>query len=111
MDVTKSTEKYEFAQTRYDQMVYRRSGRSGLKLPAISLGAWETFGGYRDAEVARACIMRAFDLGITHFDFANNYGHPPGNAEIVCGRALKELPRDEIIIATKAGFPMWSGPY
>jgi L-glyceraldehyde 3-phosphate reductase len=61
--------------------------------------------------VARECITRAFDLGITHFDFANNYGHPPGNAELVCGRALKELPRDEILIATKAGFPMWSGPY
>jgi len=80
-------------------------------LPAISLGAWETFGGYRDADVARACITRAFDLGITHFDFANNYGKPPGNAEIVCGRALAELPRDELIIATKAGFPMWPGPY
>jgi L-glyceraldehyde 3-phosphate reductase len=101
----------EPAKDRYEHMQYRRVGKSGLKLPAISLGAWETFGGYRDAEVARACILRAFDLGITHFDFANNYGHPPGNAEIVCGRALKELPRDEIIIATKAGFPMWSGPY
>jgi len=101
----------EAAKDRYEKMQYRRAGRSGLKLPAISLGAWETFGGYRDADVARACITRAFDLGITHFDFANNYGHPPGNAEIVCGRVLKELPRDEIIIASKAGFPMWSGPY
>lgn len=96
---------------RYEKMQYRACGKSGLKLPAISLGAWETFGGYRDAEVARACITRAFDLGVTQFDFANNYGHPPGNAELVCGKVLKELPRDEIIIATKAGFPMWSGPY
>jgi L-glyceraldehyde 3-phosphate reductase len=92
-------------------MQYRHCGRSGLKLPAISLGAWETFGGYRDAEVARDCLTRAFDLGITHFDLANNYGTPPGNAELVCGRVLKELPRDEILIATKAGFPMWPGPY
>jgi L-glyceraldehyde 3-phosphate reductase len=96
---------------RYDSMKYRRCGRSGLQLPAISLGSWETFGGYRDEAVARACITRAFDLGITHFDFANNYGVPPGNAESVCGRVLKDLPRDELIIATKAGFPMWQGPY
>ena len=101
----------EPAKDRYEKMHYRRAGRSGLKLPAVSLGAWETFGGYRDADVAQACITRAFDLGITHFDFANNYGHPPGNAEIVCGRILNGLPRDEIIIATKAGFPMWGGPY
>src|SRR5690242_15464177 len=94
------------AKDRYERMPYRPVGKSGLKLPAISLGAWETFGGYRDAKVARACITRAFDLGITHFDFANNYGRPPGNAEIVCGRALSELPRDEIIIASKAGFPI-----
>lgn len=99
------------AKDRYSKMQYRQSGRSGLKLPAISLGAWETFGGYRDAAVAKECIARAFDLGITHFDFANNYGKPPGNAELVCGRVLNELPRDEIIIATKAGFPMWGGPY
>ncbi len=96
---------------RYENMKYRFCGKSGLKLPAISLGAWETFGGYRDEAVARECITRAFDLGITHFDFANNYGKPPGNAEIVCGRALKDLPRDELIIATKAGYPMWPGPY
>jgi L-glyceraldehyde 3-phosphate reductase len=96
---------------RYDSMKYRRCGRSGLQLPAISLGSWETFGGYRDEAAARACITRAFDLGITHFDFANNYGAPPGNAELVCGRVLKDLPRDELIIATKAGFPMWLGPY
>lgn len=92
-------------------MQYRRCGNSGLRLPAISLGAWETFGGYRDETVARACIQRAFDLGITHFDFANNYGKPAGNAELVCGRILHDLPRDELIIATKAGYPMWPGPY
>ncbi len=101
----------EPAKDRYERMKYRRAGRSGLKLPAISLGAWETFGAYRDADVARACITRAFDLGITHFDFANNYGHPPGNAESVCGQVLRDMPRDELIIATKAGFPMWPGPY
>ena len=99
------------ADDRYERMAYRRCGRSGLKLPALSLGAWETFGGYRDGAVARQCFMRAFDLGITHFDFANNYGHPPGNAEKVCGEILRELPRDEIIVSTKAGFPMWPGPY
>ena len=96
---------------RYEQMVYRRSGSSGLKLPAISLGAWETFGGSHDEYVAGECIKTAFDLGINHFDFANNYGHPPGNAELVCGAILRELPRDEITIATKAGYPMWPGPY
>lgn len=99
------------AADRYAHMPYRRVGRSGLRLPAISLGAWETFGGYRDASVSRECITRAFDRGITHFDFANNYGHPPGNAEEVCGRILRELPRDELILSTKAGYPMWPGPY
>lgn len=99
------------AADRYDKMLYRRCGRSGLLLPAISLGAWETFGGYKDEQVARDCIVRAFDLGITHFDFANNYGKPPGNAELVCGKILKELPRDEIIISSKAGYRMWPGPY
>jgi L-glyceraldehyde 3-phosphate reductase len=102
----------EFDPGRYDgRMLYRRCGRSGLMLPAISLGGWETFGGYRGAEVARQCLLRAFDLGITHFDFANNYGKPPGNSEIVCGRVLKELPRDELIISSKAGYRMWPGPY
>src|SRR5215471_10038375 len=100
-----------FASDRYDRMQYRRCGRSGLLLPAVSLGAWETFGGYRDAEVARACMFRAFDLGITHFDFANNYGTPPGNAELVCGRIIKEMPRDELVISSKAGYRMWPGPY
>ena len=91
----------EFAADRYDRMQYRRCGRSGLMLPAISLGAWETFGGYRGPEIARECLFRAFDLGITHFDLANNYGTPPGNAEIVCGRIIKEMPRDELIISMK----------
>ena len=101
----------EFASDRYDTMQYRRSGRSGLLLPAISLGAWETFGGYRDAEVAKECLFRAFDLGITHFDLANNYGTPSGNAEIVVGKIIKEMPRDELIISSKAGWEMWPGPY
>jgi L-glyceraldehyde 3-phosphate reductase len=82
-----------------------------LKLPQISLGAWETFGGYRGPEIARDCIFGAFNLGITHFDLANNYGRPPGRAEMVVGRVLCELPRDEMIVSTKAGFPMWPGPY
>jgi L-glyceraldehyde 3-phosphate reductase len=99
------------AEDRYEAMTYRRCGASGLRLPAISLGAWETFGGYRDADVARQCLLRAFDLGVTHFDFADNYGRPPGNAETVCGAILAELPRDELVISTKAGFPMWPGPY
>ena len=101
----------EFAQNRYDTMLYRRCGRSGLKLPAISLGAWETFGGYRAEEVARECLYRAFDLGITHFDLANNYGRPPGNAEVIVGKILRDMPRDELIISTKAGYYMWPGPY
>ncbi|MGB8354112.1 MAG: aldo/keto reductase [Chthoniobacteraceae bacterium] len=100
-----------FSTTRYDKMIYRKCGRWGLKLPAISLGAWETFGGYRGEEVARECMFRAFDLGITHFDLANNYGRPAGNAEIVVGHVLKEMPRDELIISTKAGYGMWPGPY
>src|SRR5207248_779093 len=100
-----------FEPNRYDgRMAYRRCGRSGLLLPAISLGGWETFGGYRGADVARQCLTRAFDLGITHFDFANNYGTPPGNSELVCGRVLKDLPRDELTIANKAGYRMWPGP-
>jgi L-glyceraldehyde 3-phosphate reductase len=102
---------YAPAENRYDQMLYRRCGRSGLLLPAVSLGAWETFGGYKDEQVAREVIYRAFDLGVTHFDFANNYGKPPGNAELVCGQILKTMPRDEMIISSKAGYRMWPGPY
>jgi L-glyceraldehyde 3-phosphate reductase len=101
----------EPAPDRYERLTYRRCGRSGLVLPPISLGAWETFGGYRDEEVARQCILRAFDRGVTHFDFANNYGRPAGNAELVCGRVLQALPREELVISSKAGFPMWPGPY
>jgi len=102
---------HEFSPTRYDSMPYCKCGKWGLKLPAISLGAWETFGGYRGEETARECMFRAFDLGITHFDLANNYGRPPGNAESVVGRIVKEMPRDELIISTKAGYHMWTGPY
>ena len=96
---------------RYDAMPFRQCGQSGLKLPAISLGAWETFGGYIGQDVARDCIFRAFNAGVTHFDLANNYGKPPGRAETVVGRVLRELPREEVIVSTKAGFPMWPGPY
>jgi L-glyceraldehyde 3-phosphate reductase len=92
-------------------MAYRRCGASGLQLPVLSLGAWETFGGYRGSDVARQCIFGAFNLGITHFDLANNYGQPPGQAETVVGAILAELPRDEITVSTKAGFYMWPGPY
>jgi L-glyceraldehyde 3-phosphate reductase len=102
---------HNFSAQRYDQMIYRKCGRWGLKLPAISLGAWETFGGYRGEETARECMFRAFDLGITHFDLANNYGKPPGNAEITVGKILKEMPRDELIVSSKAGYTMWAGPY
>lgn len=108
---TASEQPHTFAEERYERMRYRRCGASGLRLPAISLGAWETFGGYRGEEVARACLFRAFDLGITHFDLANNYGTPPGNAETVVGKVLREMPRDELIISSKAGYRMWAGPY
>ncbi len=101
----------QFDSARYDSMQYRRCGASGLKLPAISLGAWETFGGYRGESEARECLFGAFDLGITHFDLANNYGTPPGNAEIVCGKIIRDMPRDELIISSKAGYYMWAGPY
>jgi L-glyceraldehyde 3-phosphate reductase len=102
---------HAFAADRYERMQYRRSGRSGLQLPAISLGAWQTYGGYRDAEVARECMYAAFDLGITHFDLANNYGTPPGNAEVIVGEIVRTMPRDELIISSKAGYRMWPGPY
>jgi len=99
---------------RYDSMQYRRSGRSGIKLPAVSLGLWHNFGGVDNFENSRAMLRRAFDLGITHFDLANNYGPPYGSAEETFGRILKKdfLPyRDELIISTKAGWDMWPGPY
>ncbi|MDQ6622140.1 MAG: aldo/keto reductase, partial [Verrucomicrobiota bacterium] len=98
-------------ETRYDKMPFRACGRSGLQLPILSLGAWETFGGYVGPEQARGCIFRAFNLGITHFDLANNYGTPVGRSEIIVGRTLREMPRGELIVSTKAGFPMWPGPY
>src|SRR5919199_6950026 len=99
---------------RYEQMRYRRCGRSGLKLPEISLGLWQNFGDERPLEHSRAIIRRAFDLGITHFDLANNYGPPYGSAERVFGRIMADdlRPfRDELVISTKAGYDMWPGPY
>lgn len=99
---------------RYERTPYRRCGRSGLLLPAISLGLWHNFGDDRPLDVQRAILRRAFDLGVTHFDLANNYGPPYGSAEINFGRILREdlAPyRDEIIISTKAGYDMWPGPY
>src|SRR5213596_1236614 len=99
---------------RYVRMPYRRTGRSGLLLPAISLGLWQNFGGDRPIETGRAILRRAFDLGITHFDLANNYGPPYGSAEETFGRILAEdlRPwRDELVISTKAGYDMWPGPY
>lgn len=102
------------AGNRYETMIYKRCGRSGLKLPVISLGLWHNFGGVDTFENARAIIRRAFDLGVTHFDLANNYGPPPGSAEETFGSILrKDLRpfRDELIISTKAGYDMWPGPY
>ncbi|MGW0666649.1 aldo/keto reductase [Streptomyces sp. NPDC002746] len=99
---------------RYQDMPYRRTGRSGLKLPALSLGLWHNFGGDRTPETQGQILRRAFDLGITHFDLANNYGPPPGSAETAMGRALATdfaRHRDEIIVSTKAGYLMWDGPY
>jgi L-glyceraldehyde 3-phosphate reductase len=106
---------YVAAPTRYENAeFYRRCGRSGLKLPALSLGLWHNFGAVESYTNARALVLRAFDLGITHFDLANNYGPPPGSAEQTFGRILSEdlAPyRDELIISTKAGYDMWPGPY
>ncbi|QGY57354.1 L-glyceraldehyde 3-phosphate reductase [Pantoea agglomerans] len=99
---------------RYQQMEYRRSGRSGIKLPAISLGLWHNFGDSTRVDNSRELLRHAFDLGITHFDLANNYGPPPGSAEENFGRIMREdfrAHRDELIISTKAGYTMWQGPY
>jgi L-glyceraldehyde 3-phosphate reductase len=101
----------DFKPDRYDKMQYRSCGKWGLKLPVISLGGWYTIGGYEPVYEAKKCIYAAFDNGITHFDFANNYGIPAGNGEIVGGQILRDLPRDEIIISSKAGYYMWPGPY
>ena len=105
---------YVPAADRYETMRYRRCGRSGIKLPEMSLGLWQNFGEERPLEHSRAIIRRAFDLGITHFDLANNYGPPYGSAERVFGRLMADdlRPyRDELIISTKAGYDMWPGPY
>jgi L-glyceraldehyde 3-phosphate reductase len=108
------TNVYVAKEKRYDAMQYRRCGRSGIKLPAVSLGLWHNFGGLDNFENARAMLRRAFDLGVTHFDLANNYGPPYGSAEETFGQIFKKdfLPyRDELIISTKAGWDMWPGPY
>src|SRR6478672_6284275 len=100
--------------SRYDVQPYRRCGRSGLKLPAVSLGFWHNFGDDKPLETQRAVARRAFDLGVTHFDLANNYGPPYGSAEVNAGRILAEdfKPyRDELVVSTKAGWDMWPGPY
>jgi L-glyceraldehyde 3-phosphate reductase len=105
---------YAPAEDRYDRMLYRRTGRSGLLLPAISLGFWWNFGHDRPLETSRAIVRRAFDLGVTHFDLANNYGPPYGSAEETFGKLLEQdlRPfRDELVISTKAGYDMWPGPY
>ena len=102
------------AHDRYDTMTYRRCGHSGLRLPAVSLGLWQNFGATRPFETSRAILRRAFDLGITHFDLANNYGPPYGSAEETIGRVMASdfrAHRDELIISTKAGYDMWPGPY
>ena len=105
---------YVASEQRYDTMQYRRCGRSGVRLPAISLGLWHNFGEVDNFENGRAMVRRAFDLGITHFDLANNYGPPPGSAESNFGEILRldlKPHRDELIVSTKAGWDMWPGPY
>jgi L-glyceraldehyde 3-phosphate reductase len=105
---------YAAAEDRYTKLPYRRSGRSGLQLPAVSLGLWQNFGDEAPVSTQRAILRRAFDLGVTHFDLANNYGPPYGSAEINFGRIFREdfRPyRDELVISTKAGYDMWPGPY
>ncbi len=108
------TPAYQPEEARYEQMQYQRCGRSGLLLPRISLGLWHNFGGVDPFENGRAILRRAFDLGVTHFDLANNYGPPYGTAEETFGKAMQKdlLPfRDEMVISTKAGWDMWPGPY
>src|SRR5690625_4677643 len=105
---------YIASEERYDNMIYNRVGDSGLKLPAISLGLWNNFGDVDLFSKSRSIVRRAFDLGITHFDLAHNYGPPPGSAEETFGRMIEQdlRPyRDEIIVSTKAGYEMWDGPY
>ena len=102
------------APDRYENMQYRHCGKSGLRLPALSLGLWHSFGHVQPLDAQRALLRKAFDLGITHFDLANNYGPPAGSAEENFGRLLREdfaAYRDELVISTKAGYDMWAGPY
>jgi L-glyceraldehyde 3-phosphate reductase len=108
---TADAEQTAFAEDRYKQIPYRRCGRSGLQLPVISLGFWQSLGEPGMEETCRQVCYYAFDHGVTHFDLANNYGPPPGNSELVVGRILKDMPRDELVISTKAGYWMWPGPY
>jgi L-glyceraldehyde 3-phosphate reductase len=96
---------------RYDSMLYRRCGRSGLRLPAISFGLWQGTGSYVDDAASRDMVHTAFELGITHFDLANNYGNPAGASEELFGRILRGMPRNELLISSKAGYAMWPGPY
>lgn len=106
--------KKNFSKTRYERILYRRCGRSGLQLPVVSMGLWHNFGDVDDFQTAKDIIFKSFDLGITHFDLANNYGPPPGSAEINFGKILKKEMhsyRDEMIISSKAGYYMWEGPY
>ncbi|MEV8453970.1 L-glyceraldehyde 3-phosphate reductase [Streptomyces sp. NPDC052095] len=112
--MTDSSFPHRASDTRYDSMEYRRTGRSGLKLPAVSLGLWHNFGDDRTLDSQRAILRRAFDLGVTHFDLANNYGPPPGSAELNFGKLFRQdfAPyRDELIVSTKAGYEMHPGPY
>src|ERR671939_16951 len=105
---------YDAADDRYDSMLYRRCGKSGIQLPAISLGLWNNFGDDTRLDNQRAILRRAFDRGVCHFDLANNYGPPYGSAELNFGRILREDPapfRDELVLSTKAGYDMWPGPY
>src|SRR6202021_3107096 len=105
---------HQAASDRYERMAYAPCGRSGLRLPRISLGLWQNFGGDASFENAREMVLRSFDHGITHFDLANNYGPPPGSAEENFGRILATdlaAHRDELIVSTKAGYRMWPGPY
>lgn len=109
-----STDAYAPSPQRYADTPFRRVGRSGLRLPPVSLGFWQNFGEDRDPQTLRAIVRRAFDLGVTHFDLANNYGPPPGSAETHVGRILEQdfrRHRDELVISTKAGYGMWDGPY
>src|SRR5271154_1839991 len=113
-DPGRADSRYVAAEGRYEEMPYRRVGRSGLCLPAISLGLWQSFGDDRPLSGRRAILRRAFDLGITHFDLANNYGPPYGAAESNFGRLFAEdfrAHRDELIISSKAGYDQWPGPY